>query len=165
MRAALAAGRRHEAIRWYGRLRTTLARELGAAPSRDASALYAQCVASLGPVEPEYVDRQLELARATAALGAAARSDGRAVLVRGPAGIGKSAFCRRVAAAARDDGWTAIVVAAAPWDEPYAPLVAMIEELLARRPGGDRDTARDVPVAARGADAARAARAAPRPAR
>ena len=134
MRAALAAGRRHEAIRWYGRLRTTLARELGAAPSRDASALYAQCVASLGPIEPEFVDRQLELARAAAALGAAARSHVRAVLVRGPAGIGKSAFCRSVAAAAREQGWTAIVVAAAPWDEPYAPLVAMIEELLAKHP-------------------------------
>ena len=130
MRAALAAGRRHDAIRWYGRLRTTLAGELGAAPSRAASALYAECVARLGPVEPEYVDRQLELARATGALGA----DVRVILVRGAGGIGKSAFCGRVADGARDHGWTAIVVAAAPWDDPYAPLVRMIEELLANGP-------------------------------
>ena len=134
MRAALAAGRQHEAIRWYGRLRTALARELGVAPGHEAAALYAKCVEGLGPVEPEYVDRQLELARATAALREAARSQVRVVVVRGAPGIGKSAFCRRVAATAEEDGWVAVTVAGAPWSSPYEPIAAAVEEIVGRVP-------------------------------
>ena len=45
MAAALAAGNRHGAIRWYGRLRTALEQDLGVAPSPETRALYERCVA------------------------------------------------------------------------------------------------------------------------
>ena len=68
MRRELAAGSRPAAIRWYGRLRTALRRELGILPSGDTEAIYDECVAGLGITEPAFVGRQLELARATALL-------------------------------------------------------------------------------------------------
>ncbi len=130
MRAAMAAGRRHEAIRWYGRVKTSLARELGALPDPMTEGLYRECVAGLGPAEPEFVGRQVELARATAALRAAARAELGALVVRGPAGVGKSALCRRLGDVARAEGWLAVSVAIADWGRPYAPLEVAVDELL-----------------------------------
>ncbi|MDN5751599.1 MAG: hypothetical protein L0H64_24390, partial [Pseudonocardia sp.] len=52
MRAALAGGNRHAAIRWYGRLRTNLEHELGLPPSPKSRALYEECGAGLGPAAP-----------------------------------------------------------------------------------------------------------------
>ena len=134
MRVALEAGLRHDAIRWYGRLRTALAMELGVAPSREATGLYEKCVAGLGPFEPEFVDRQVELATATTALRETGRSGVRALLVRGTAGIGKSAFCQRLATVAEEEGWDAISISAAQWSRPYAPIVAAVEKILERLP-------------------------------
>ncbi|MGH9000450.1 MAG: AfsR/SARP family transcriptional regulator [Acidimicrobiia bacterium] len=47
MRAAMAGGQRHAAIRWYGRLRTALERELGLRPDAESRALHNSCVADL----------------------------------------------------------------------------------------------------------------------
>jgi DNA-binding SARP family transcriptional activator len=69
MRAALDAGSRPAAIRWYGRLRTALERGLGVAPGPRTQALYEECVAGLGVSGPPLVGRQLELARAAAGVG------------------------------------------------------------------------------------------------
>ncbi|MDQ3759348.1 MAG: hypothetical protein M3331_05335, partial [Actinomycetota bacterium] len=48
MQRELAAGSRPAAIRWYGRLRTALRRELGLSPSSQTDAIYDECVAGLG---------------------------------------------------------------------------------------------------------------------
>jgi DNA-binding SARP family transcriptional activator/tetratricopeptide (TPR) repeat protein len=133
MRRELAAGSRPAAIRWYGRLRTALRRELGILPSGETEAIYDECVAGLGITEPAFVGRQLELARATALL----RSEPGeldALVVRGPAGIGKSALCRQVARVARAEGWMVIAVGATEAGGPYAPLARGIEQLIAEDP-------------------------------
>jgi DNA-binding SARP family transcriptional activator len=136
MRAALDAGRRPEAIRWYGRLRTAL-RRVGLAPSAETVALYDACVAGLASEQPGFVGRELELARVTALL--RDRGDG-ALVLRGPGGIGKTALCREVARLARAEGWTAIGTTATEAAGPYAPLAAVAErhapETLARLADG-----------------------------
>jgi DNA-binding SARP family transcriptional activator/tetratricopeptide (TPR) repeat protein len=133
MRAALEGGRRHAAIRWYGRLRGALARELGTRPSPETEALYASCTASIAVGERMFVGRAVELARAAAALRGARDAEVSALLVRGPTGIGKSAFCRQVAARARDDGWRVVTVRATASGAPYGPIGAALEQLLADR--------------------------------
>ena len=132
MRAALREGNRHAAIRWYGRLRTSLERELGLAPGRRSRALYEECVAGLGPAAPAFVGRQVELARAALALRGA---ESGALVVRGPAGIGKSALCGQLAELATESGWLVVSVTAASGDRPYAPLAAAVEDLLRRDRG------------------------------
>jgi hypothetical protein len=132
MRRELEAGSRPAAIRWYGRLRTALRRELGILPSGETDAIYDDCVAGLGITEPAFVGRQLELARVTARLRSAPGSELGALVVRGPAGIGKSALCREVARLARAEGWMVIAVAATEAGAPYAPLATVAEQLVAR---------------------------------
>jgi DNA-binding SARP family transcriptional activator/tetratricopeptide (TPR) repeat protein len=132
IRRELTAGSRPAAIRWYGRLRSALRRELGILPSDDTVAIYDECVAGLGIAEPGFVGRQLELARATAVL----RSDGgggfAALAVRGPAGIGKSAFCREFARVAQAEGWLVVAAGATEADGPYAPLANAAEQVVGR---------------------------------
>jgi DNA-binding SARP family transcriptional activator/tetratricopeptide (TPR) repeat protein len=132
MRAALLTGDRHAAIRWYGRLRTTLERELGLPPSLESRALYEECVAGLGGAGPVFVGRQIELATAAAALVSAERGELGTLVVRGPAGIGKSALCRHLATGARERGWLAVAVTAGRGGSPYAPLAEAVGQLLTR---------------------------------
>jgi DNA-binding SARP family transcriptional activator/tetratricopeptide (TPR) repeat protein len=132
MRRELAAGSRPAAIRWYGRLRTALRRELGILPSGDTEAIYDECVAGLRITEPAFVGRQLELARVTALLRSEPGGELGALVVRGPAGIGKSALCREVARVARTEGWMVIAVGATEAGGPYAPLASVAEQLVAR---------------------------------
>ena len=132
MRRELAAGSRPAAIRWYGRLRTALRRELGILPSGDTEAIYDECVAGLGISEPAFVGRQLELATATALLRSEPGGQIGALVVRGPAGIGKTAFCREVAQVARAEGWMVIAVGATEAGSPYAPIASAAEQVVAR---------------------------------
>ena len=81
-----------------------------------------------------FVGRQLELARATALLRG---GPGGTLVVRGPAGIGKSAFCREVQSLAEEHGYTVARVDAVDADRPYAVVTTAIERLLL----GDRDVA------------------------
>jgi DNA-binding SARP family transcriptional activator/tetratricopeptide (TPR) repeat protein len=134
MRRELAAGSRPAAIRWYGRLRNALRRELGILPSADTEAIYDECVARLEITEPPFVGRQLELARVTALLRSEPGGELDAIVVRGPAGIGKSALCREMARVARAEGWMVIAVGATEACPPYAPLATVAEQLVA----GDR---------------------------
>jgi len=144
MQEALLAGNRHAAIRWYGRLRTNLERELGLAPGGRSQELYEECVAGLGLAATAFVGRQVELARATVALRSGATG---ALAIRGPAGIGKSTLCGQVASAAADDGWRVVSVAATPGGGPYTPLAAAVEHVLR----GDRALLDAVPAATRSA--------------
>ena len=132
MRAALLGGNRPAAIRWYGRLRAALESELGLPPSPESRSLYEECVAGLGDSVPAFVGRQVELASAAAAVAAAERGELGALVVRGSAGIGKSALCRRVAAGARERGWLTVTVAATAGSSPYAPLAEGVGQLLGR---------------------------------
>jgi DNA-binding SARP family transcriptional activator/tetratricopeptide (TPR) repeat protein len=132
MRRELASGSRPAAIRWYGRLRTALRRELEILPSGDTEVIYDECVAGLGTTEPVFLGRQLELARVTALLRSEPGGELGVLVVRGPAGIGKSALCREVARIARAEGWMAITVGATEAGGPYAPLASVAEQLLTR---------------------------------
>ena len=133
MREALAQGSRHAAIRWYGRLRDALACELGVAPTAETEALYRACVADLAVAEPMFVGRQSELAIGTAALRAVADGDVGVIVLRGAAGIGKSAFARQLAEVARDDGWSVATVAVGEAGVAYAPIGQVVRQLLGRR--------------------------------
>ena len=135
MREALADGGRHAAIRWYGRLHDALARELGVAPSAEAENLYRACIAEMSSVEPTFIGRQPELARACAALWAAGDGGGVSVIVlRGAPGIGKSALARQLAQSARGDGWCVASATAGEARGAYAPVAQLVRQLLAHRP-------------------------------
>ena len=134
MERDLAAGSRPAAIRWYGRLRNALRRELGVPPSEETQRLYDRCIAGLGVAEDEFVGRQVEVARATGALRTGGDVGSRALVVRGPAGIGKSAFCREVGRIAEAEGWAVVSVSATEVGVPYAPLVDAHEAVLGRDP-------------------------------
>ena len=127
MRAALDAGRRHVAIRWYERLRIAMARELGVQPSAQTRAIYDRCTAGVRLGEPAFVGREIELAAAAGQLTGAGTAT---LLVRGPTGIGKSAFCREVLTRAHDGGWRVIAVGATASGPPYGPIGAIVEQLL-----------------------------------
>lgn len=138
MRAAIADGNPHAAVRWYGRLRTALEHELGVRPGHATDALYDRCVAGLRAADrtaPDaLVGRDEALARLRAAVVAAEDGELTALALRGPGGIGKSTLCRALTAAAEERGWTTVAVRAAPDSGPYAPLGQVVEVLLARDP-------------------------------
>ncbi|HYI37151.1 MAG TPA: AAA family ATPase [Thermoleophilaceae bacterium] len=134
MRRELDAGRRPAAIRWYGRLRSTLRRELKIVPSAETAALYEEAIAGLGVPTPEFVGRQVELAQATALLRSATPGGSTALGVRGPAGVGKSAFCRELGTEAAGHGWRVIATRATEAGTPYAPLASVAEELATTAP-------------------------------
>jgi DNA-binding SARP family transcriptional activator/tetratricopeptide (TPR) repeat protein len=143
MRTAIDAGRRHVAIRWFERLRIAMLRELGAQPDAATLALYDQCTAGVRLSERAFVGREIELAQAAAQLKAITDGGTAALLVRGPAGIGKSAFCREVVNRARGGGWSVTTVTATASGTPYAPIGSVIEQLLVHgRPAFDALPAR-----------------------
>jgi DNA-binding SARP family transcriptional activator len=130
MRAAIEAGRRHVAIRWYERLRISLIRELGARPDPETRALYERCTTGVRLGEPAFVGRELELAAAMGELGRVAGGGTGAVVVRGTIGIGKSALCREIARRAADGGWRVLTTTSTASSIPYAPLGTVVEHLL-----------------------------------
>ena len=96
----------HTAIRWYGRLRTNLERQLGPAARRRRPG---RCTRSASPVcrrRPAVVGRQPELARLAAALRSAATDGPTVLLVRG----GRASASRRCAGSspslAEEGGWS-----------------------------------------------------------
>ncbi len=123
MQEALAAGNRHAALRWVGRLRTVLEKEVGVRPGPEAQALYETCVRGLQPAAPTLLGRHVELAQAELALRRAAAGEISTLVVRGPGGIGKTALCAALAAVAQEQGWAVVPVQASADAAPYAPLV------------------------------------------
>ncbi len=133
MRAALAAGNRHAAVRWYGRLRTMLLRDVGVLPDAETEALYAECVAGLGATEPLFVGRHFELARASGAFGGGSPLS--LLLVRGSAGMGKSTFCGELAKVAARAGWLYVETRAGPASSPYMGVATLLGSLTSSHRG------------------------------
>jgi hypothetical protein len=136
MRRELDAGQRHNAIRRYERLRIAMMRELGTAPDAETRALYDRCTLGAQLGDSVFVAREVELAEATNVLRRVTGGEMRALLVRGPSGIGKSAFCRETARRAQLDGWRVVSITAADAAQPYGPLAAIVEQLLIGAPEG-----------------------------
>jgi DNA-binding SARP family transcriptional activator/tetratricopeptide (TPR) repeat protein len=128
MQRALDAGNRPAAIRWYGRLRAAL-QALGVRPAAATEALYEECVRGLRVAGPPLVGRADELARIAALLSAPADARGAGWVVRGAAGIGKSAFCRETASVARERGWMVIALDVVQGSRPYAVACDAVERL------------------------------------
>lgn len=125
-----AAGNRAAAVRWYAHLREALQQELGVVPDRATEALYEQCVAGLEQTGPAFVGRAMARAQVVAWLGMAVDERPGGMVLSGPAGIGKSAFCRELAALARERGWTVVRVDAAHPGRAYAVIVALAEHVI-----------------------------------
>ena len=130
MAREFAAGNRAATVRWYAHLREALERELGVAPGRDTETLYEQCVAGLQPAGPATIGRALLRAQAVAWLGMSATERPGGIVLRGPAGIGKTAFCRELGALARERGWKVVPVDAAQPGRTYAVIAALTERLV-----------------------------------
>jgi DNA-binding SARP family transcriptional activator len=92
-------GRLHAAIRQFQRLRAVLATELRVAPSGETLRLYRSIVGTspVGWIRPALVGREVELVRARAALRRATEERPAAIVVSGPAGIGKTRLCEELA--------------------------------------------------------------------
>ncbi len=135
MREELAAGRRASALRWYGHLRDHLLQGMGLKPGPQVEALYRECVAGLEGSAPRFVGRALELVRVLGWLRASAAGPPGGVLLRAPAGMGKSAFCRRLAQEARGLGWQVRALQAGDWTRPYGITADLVEPLLRESPG------------------------------
>jgi DNA-binding SARP family transcriptional activator len=130
MRAAMADGSRSAAIRCYGRLRTALARTFGVTPSPETEAIYDECVAALGVAGLDFVGRQMALAQVASVLATADGERPGGLVIRGPAGIGKSALCRQIGGLARDAGWFVVAVDAHEAGGPYAAVASAAEHAI-----------------------------------
>ena len=132
MTRMLADGHRHRAIGVYGRLRASLLHELGALPHAATEAIYADALRGLDTPALGLVGRDAELARIAAAL--ASGTPGDLLLVRGEAGMGKSAFLAEAARRAEASQWLPISVVADEPGEAFAVLAAIVEQALALGP-------------------------------
>lgn len=131
MEAALARGSRAEALRWYSSLRRALATEVGVSPDERSRALHDRCLAGgAGVVPVRCVGRDAELAALELGLLHAGERRGGAMSVRGAAGTGKTTLCRELARLAEAAGWACAWTTADGSEQPYAPVVALVEDLL-----------------------------------
>ncbi len=130
MQRELDAGNRAAALRWYAHLREALQQSLGVSPDASTEALYEQCVAGLQSTGPAFVGRAAECAQVTAWLGMAAPERPGGIVLRGPAGIGKSALCREIGTQARARGWVVWRVDASQTGRACAVIAAVAERLI-----------------------------------
>ena len=130
MRTAIADGQRHRAIALYGRLRQALRDELGVGPSRETEELYRTTRVGLVPAQRSIIGRHRELATIDELL-ADANGGAELIVLRGPAGIGKSALTRELMVRADQAGWLTFSVAADDPNDAYATLAALLERLAA----------------------------------
>lgn len=134
MRRELAAGRKSSALWWYGHLRDHLQHALGVSPGPQAVALYEECIAGQDRYAPRFVGRALELVRLLALLRASAGGGPGGAVLRAPAGMGKTVFCRRVAQEARSLGWQVRSLHASDWVRPYGLTADLVAPLLREHP-------------------------------
>lgn len=130
MRAELDAGRRSAALRWYGHLRDHLQQAVGLKPGAQVEALYRECLAGVQGDAPAFVGRALELVRVLDLLRNAGSGRVGGAMLRATAGMGKTAFCRRLAQEARGLGWEVRFVQAGDWTRPYGLAADLVEPLL-----------------------------------
>ena len=130
----LDAGNRAAALRWYARLREALQHQLGVSPEPQTEALYTRCVSGLGSSGPVFVGRSLALGQVSAWLGMPAAQRPGAIVLRGAAGIGKSALCGEIGIQARSRAWTVLRLDAAQPDRAYAAIASITERLILEQP-------------------------------
>ncbi len=130
MQRELAAGNRSAALRWYAKLREALQQGLGVSPDAQTQALYERCIAGLQAAGPAFVGRAQELAQAAAWLGMTASQRPGGIVLRGPAGIGKSALGREIAAQAQASGWAVQRAQASQSGRTYAVMSTITEGLI-----------------------------------
>ncbi len=130
MAAELAGGNRAAAIRWYAHLRESLQRDFGVLPDAQTEALYQRCVAGLQPARAVYIGREMLLAQALAWLGMGASDRPGAIVLRGPAGIGKTALSREFEVQVTGLGWHVVRANAAQHGRAYAVISALAERIL-----------------------------------
>jgi len=145
MQRELAAGNRAAALRWYAHLREALQQGLGVLPDARTEAVYERCVAGLQAMGPAFVGRSQLLGQVTAWLAAPVAQRPGAIVLRGPAGIGKSALCREIAAQASRRDWTVLRLDAAEGRRTYGAIAAIVERILL----GDRSVLDGIGAAAR----------------
>jgi tetratricopeptide (TPR) repeat protein len=145
MAAELAGGNRAAAIRWYAHLRESLQRDFGVLPDAKTEALYQRCVAGLQPARAAYIGREMLVAQALAWLGMGAADRPGAIVLRGPAGIGKTALCRELEVQVTGLGWQVVRANAAQHGRAYAAISALAERILLT----DRSAAERVGTTAR----------------
>jgi DNA-binding SARP family transcriptional activator/tetratricopeptide (TPR) repeat protein len=126
----LAAGNRAAAIRWYAHLREALQRDFGVLPDAQSEALYQSCIAGLQPVRAAFIGRGTLLAQALAWLAMSAADRPGAIVMQGPAGMGKTALFRELEAQAHGRKWRTVRADAAQHGRAYAVISALIERLL-----------------------------------
>jgi DNA-binding SARP family transcriptional activator len=132
----LAAGRPQAVLGRYRRLRAALRDELGVEPAEESQRLRRRALDALARPRPPLLGRDAELARLRGALADARAGRVRALLLRGDAGMGKTALLERVLADAEADGWRVLRVGADPAGSlPYALLAEIADGLLAGRGG------------------------------
>ena len=130
MQAELDAGNRPAALRWYTQLREALRQALGVLPDAATEALYARCLTGPQAVGTGFVGRADELAQAAAWLALPGPERPGGMVLRGPAGMGKSALCREVGAMAQARGWQVLRIDAADTGQTYGTTAAIAERLI-----------------------------------
>jgi DNA-binding SARP family transcriptional activator/tetratricopeptide (TPR) repeat protein len=131
MQRELAAGNRAAALRWYAYLREALQQGLGVAPDAQTEALYERCIAGLQAAGPAFVGRAEACGRVSAWLGLPAAQRPGGVVLRGPAGIGKSALAGEIGVQATARGWVVRRVDASQTGRTYAVMASLAQHLIA----------------------------------
>ncbi len=130
MQRALAAGNRSAALRWYAQLREALQQGLGVLPDARTEAVYMRCVEGLQAMGPVFVGRAQLLGQVSAWLAAPAPARPGAIVLRGPAGIGKSALCREIALQASRHDWKVLRLEADEVGRTYGAIAGIVERIL-----------------------------------
>lgn len=133
MESALASGHRHRAVAAYQRHREALVEDLGIEPEATVKTLYRRARTRPIPADATLVGRDSQLATIDALLvdeGAGPQP----MVIRGPAGIGKTALARELCRRAAAAGWVSVCVAAEPVSEGYATLRLVLARLTAAHP-------------------------------
>lgn len=130
MQRELEAGNRCAALRWYSHLKEALQQSLGMTPDARTEAMYERCVAGLQSLGPAFVGRAQILGQVTAWLGMAAGERPGGIVLRGPAGIGKSALCREIGVLARRRGWVVMRLDASETGRTYGAIAAIVDSII-----------------------------------
>lgn len=149
----LVSQRRHHAARQQFYLcRRELADAYGTEPAPETTALLAQLdgtpnrpggVGRADSREPRFVGRRTELARIEAVIDEVAAGMGRCVVVRGPAGVGKTRLLEHASEELRDLGWRVISGRGieAAGGLTYAPIASALAQLTSQDVEGLREPA------------------------
>ena len=120
------------AVRWYAHLREALQRQLGMLPSDATQLLHRRCIEGLQSARATFVGRGELLGQWQAWLESPADRRLPGWVLRGPAGIGKTAAGRELAAMARAQGWAVWRFNAADSGRPLGLVADITDHLLLR---------------------------------